>query len=554
MKRRLIVCIAVVMLALMHGVCTYAAVIDSGKCGDNVTWSLDDNGLLTISGTGDMYDYDRNNCAPWYKERSDIDRVSISDGVTRIGNSAFYWYYRLQNINIPNSVIEIGAGAFEDCSSLTSIEIPANVSTIEDDTFSGCSSLTSINIPNSVTEIGSYAFSGCSGLTSIEIPAKVYNIGEYAFSDCSSLTNITGVGRVNEIKKGTFKGCRNLTSVYLPSFVGSIGDMAFARCSNLSKIVCEAAEPPTCGSNAFYGVNRTTCQLEVIEQSIDKYKAADQWKDFVNIAATTVRKCGDNIVWTLEDGNLSISGTGEMYNYYEPYKYTNTCPWGNLIKTVTISDGVTTIGSDAFYGCSSLMSVVIPSSMIEIGDRAFSNCSSLTSIEIPNSVTVIDEYTFYGCSSLTSIEIPNSVTVIYGYTFYGCSSLAEIKCEAVEPPSCNGSNVFGDGFYYGVNKTDCKLYVPEESIEKYRAANQWKDFANIIGLSGVDDVAADSEVAVNVTGNTLVVDGADAGEMLEVYSAAGAAVYRGSATTIALPGAGIYIVKIAGKVLKLAAN
>ncbi len=662
MKQRLIVCIAAVMLALMHGVCTYAAIIDSGKCGDNVMWKLDDKGLLAISGTGDMYDYDYiDNLAPWYGKRYDITVVSISEGVSRIGDYAFRGFYLSTSVDIPNSVIEIGSYAFSGCSSLTSIEIPdavieigssafsgcssltsieipdavtriadsvfsgcsslasikipdamtsignqafsgcsslanieipAKVSYIGESAFSGCSSLTNIKIPDAVTRIGSYAFfgcssltsieipdavtriadsvfsgcsslasikipdamtsignqafsgcsslanieipakvsyigesafSGCSSLTNIEIPANVYSIGEYAFSNCSSLTNIAGVGIAKEIKEGTFKGCRNLTSVYLPSFVGSIGDMAFARCSNLSKVVCEAVEPPTCGSNAFYGVNRTTCQLEVIEQSIDKYKAADQWKDFVNIAATTVRKCGDNIVWMLEDGNLFISGTGEMYDYYEPY--TNTYLWGNLIKTVTISDGVTNIGGSAFYQCIDLISIEIPSSVIEIGF-----------------------YAFGGCGSLASVTIPSSVTTIGKCAFRFCSSLVEIKCEAIEPPSC-------DEFVFDfVNTTDCKLYVPEESIEKYRTADQWKDFANIIGLAGVDDVANDSEVTVNVTGNMLVVDGADAGEMLEVYSAAGAAVYRGPATSIALPGAGIYIVKIAGKVLKLAAN
>ena len=140
------------------------------------------------------------------------------------------------------------------------------------------------------------------------------------------------------------------------------------------------------------------------------------------------------------------------------------------------------------------------------------------------------------------------MTEIGEYAFSNCRSLAEIKYEAVEPPSCE------EDAFLRVNTTDCKLYVPEESIDKYRAADQWKDFANIIGLADVDDVANDSEVAVNVTGNMLVVEGADAGEMLEVYNTAGAAVYCGPATSIVLPGTGIYIVKIAGKVLKLAAN
>lgn len=163
-------------------------------------------------------------------------------------------------------------------------------------------------------------------------------------------------------------------------------------------------------------------------------------------------------------------------------------------------------------------------------------------------MTTIGTFAFSGCSSLTSIEIPNSVSTIGDAAFSDCVGLAGIKCQTIEPPIC-----IEDPFVR-VDKTTCKLYVPEESIEKYRTADVWKDFSNIIGFAGIDDVVGDSEVDVSVTGNTLVVEGADAGEMLEVYNAAGATVYCGPATTVSLPGTGIYIVKIAGKVLKLAAN
>ena len=138
--------------------------------------------------------------------------------------------------------------------------------------------------------------------------------------------------------------------------------------------------------------------------------------------------CGDNLTWTLEDGTLTISGTGKMKNYY-PSNNDTTAPWGencSLIKSVVISDGVTSIGYGAFYNCSSLTSVTIPDSVTSIGYSAFENCSSLTSVTIGNSVTSIGWYVFSGCSSLTSVTIGNSVTSIGERAFYNCSSLTSV--------------------------------------------------------------------------------------------------------------------------------
>ena len=134
--------------------------------------------------------------------------------------------------------------------------------------------------------------------------------------------------------------------------------------------------------------------------------------------------CGKNLTWTLEDGVLTISGTGEMEDYYA-----TTAPWGencSLIKSVVISDGVTSIGYGAFSGCSSLTSVTIPDSVTSIRYDAFSGCSSLTSVTIPDSVTSIRSCAFKGCSSLTSVTIPDSVTSIDNSAFYGCSSLTSV--------------------------------------------------------------------------------------------------------------------------------
>ena len=142
--------------------------------------------------------------------------------------------------------------------------------------------------------------------------------------------------------------------------------------------------------------------------------------------------CGDNLTWTLQDGVLTISGTGNMKNYSMQKvndKYITTAPWGeyyDTIKSVVIEAGVTSIGDYAFYKCSSLASVTIPDSVTSIGSSAFSFCSSLASVTIPDSVTTIGDWAFYNCSSLTSVTISDSVTSIGSSVFYNCSSLASV--------------------------------------------------------------------------------------------------------------------------------
>ena len=220
-----------------------AAEATSGTCGDNLTWNLDENGTLTISGSGKMKDYRYSplsayydNPAPWYSQRDSIKNVFISHGVTQIGDHAFYSCSSLTSINIPSSVTSIVDYAFSGCSSLTSINIPSSVTSIGYYAFSGCSSLASINIPSSVTSIGRYAFSRCSSLTSIIIPSSVTSIEPGTFYGCSSLTSISIPNSVTSIGGEAFKGCSSLASINIPSSVTSIGDYAFYRCSSLTSI------------------------------------------------------------------------------------------------------------------------------------------------------------------------------------------------------------------------------------------------------------------------------------------------------------------------------
>ena len=277
--------IALCMLFGFAIVPTYAAT--SGTCGDNLTWTLDDNGTLTISGSGAMANYSEESFVPW-RGRS-VKTVVIESSVTSIGDRAFYKCSSLESITIPDSVTSIERYAFAGCSSLTSITIPAGVTTIgykafyntayyNDDSkwengvlyinnhiiaaktdvtsitikpetrtiavavFRGCSDLKSITIPNSVAIIGDYAFYECSSLTSITIPNSVAIIGDSAFYKCSSLISITIPDSVTSIERYAFAGCSSLTSITIPDSVTTIGAVAFGDCSSLTDVYYSGTE------------------------------------------------------------------------------------------------------------------------------------------------------------------------------------------------------------------------------------------------------------------------------------------------------------------------
>lgn len=218
-----------VLLALLAAVCgllTFSAAAESaaasGICGENLTWTLDAAGTLTVSGTGAMKDFGYKG-APWYQSRDSIQAVVVESGVTTIGERAFNDCSSLTSITIPAGVTTIGGSAFDNCSSLSSITIPEGVTAIGEDAFSGCSSLISIMLPQGLTAIGDRAFSSCRSLSSIKLPAGVTTIGSAAFSWCSSLSSITLPESVTAIGKYAFDWCGSLKDV-------SITDLA-AWCS-----------------------------------------------------------------------------------------------------------------------------------------------------------------------------------------------------------------------------------------------------------------------------------------------------------------------------------
>lgn len=251
--------------------------IATGKCGDNLTWSLSDDGTLTISGTGDMYNYNDvapYNISPWYHDLTSsnsggysgvsIKNVTIREGVTSIGNNAFVGCGKISNIEFPDSLTSIGKSAFNPSPALnevtlpknlvnlgasafssgnfSSIEIPEGVTSIQQYTFSGCKKLASIQLPKSLISIEDGAFNHCESLTSIHIPQKVTDIKKYAFWYCSSLTNLELPSGISKINEGTFDSCAALSSISIPKSVTSIEDSAFYGCASLTDVYFEGTQ------------------------------------------------------------------------------------------------------------------------------------------------------------------------------------------------------------------------------------------------------------------------------------------------------------------------
>lgn len=231
-----------------------------GKCGDNLQWSLSSDGVLTIDGTGKMFDYNSvppYNISPWY-HNTNITTLIVKEGVTSIGDYAFLGCYKISNISFPNSLTSIGYSAFDPCSGLTeitlpenliylggysltsgnfsSISIPIGITSIEKYTFANCKKLKSVSLPDTLTSIGEGTFNQCTSLDSFNIPKNVVDIGRYAFWNCTSLKHIEIPSGIPQINEGTFDNCSSLKSISIPSSVVSIGESAFYGCNSLEDV------------------------------------------------------------------------------------------------------------------------------------------------------------------------------------------------------------------------------------------------------------------------------------------------------------------------------
>lgn len=363
------------------------------------------------------------------KTYTSFDEFQYFTGVTSIPDDCFRDWTKLTSIILPPNITSIGKSAFYDCPNLISVNIPNKVKSIGQYAFSGCSELPSITIPNSVTVLGDCAFLDCSSLSSIIIPESLSSIGVCVFASCSSLTSVYIPESVTTIGRQAFCNCYSLTSINIPDSVIRIEEQAFANCT---------------GFTSFY-----------IPESV------------TYIGDCPLSGCNNLSTIVVDPDNLSYDSRN---NCNAIIQKSNNLLISGCAKTI-IPEDIRSIGREAFFDCTGLTSISLPNSVTWIAYMAFGNCSGLLSISLPNSVTGIDQYAFTNCSSLNSFIIPESVTSIGRNAFQDCNSLTEITCLRESPPT-GGSRMFYN--------TDCPIYVPSKSIEAYKTAQYWRDYADRI--------------------------------------------------------------------------
>lgn len=229
--------LAAVLLVLLLLMCavSVAHAAEAGDCGDSLTWSLD-AGTLTISGSGEMWDFTEPDMAPWYPYREEILRISLPDGLTSIGNIAFFDCGNLTHVVLPDTVVRIGNYAFMECTDLALLDLGSGVRHIGEAAFSDCYALRALDLPNGLQTIGMKSFYRCESITSLVVPDSVTSIGISAFGYCKDLITADVRANVTEIPEFLFYGCEKLASVTLPRQVNKVNDFSFRGCDQLNTV------------------------------------------------------------------------------------------------------------------------------------------------------------------------------------------------------------------------------------------------------------------------------------------------------------------------------
>ena len=441
---------------------------------DNLTWTLDADGTLTISGTGAMKDYDNgDNPSPVYNN-SDVKKIVIEDGVTSIGVAAFYNCSNLTSITIPDSVIGIGAYAFSGCEGLTSITIPDSVTSIGNSAFSYCISLTSITIPKSVTSIELAAFYNCSSLTSITIPDSVTSIGRSAFYKCSSLTSITIPDSVTSIGETVFGDCSSLKTISLSckstlkksNFGGQAnlvsashtlkkteakdatctedGNKEYWTCEHCGKyFLSDDTNPETAKavelSETVIPASHKLTKVEAKDATCTEDGNKEYWtcehcgkyflSDDTNPETAKAVEQSETILPAIQHKNAELRNASEPTETAPGYSGDRYCPDCDKV----VEKGYTYWNEDNLtwkLDADGTLTISGTGAMKDYNDDdnpspVYQN-SNVKKVVIEKGVTSIGNYAFSGCLGLKSITIPDGITSIGNHAFDSCINLRSI--------------------------------------------------------------------------------------------------------------------------------
>ena len=350
---------SVILLALfLLGSLPFAAsaeIVGSGECGadgNNVVWTLDGEGTLTLTGSGRMNNYSWNEAPPY--RSLPVKALKVEEGVTSLGDYAFYNCTSLAEVSLPESLTSVGGYAFCGCAEIPGLVLPEAVTAIGGGAFYGCEALAEINLPAGVTSVESYAFCGCASLPSVVLPEATVSIGGAAFSGCASLRELELPQGVETIGNSAFYGCKSLKEIVLPDSVSSVGKRAFSDCTALRV--------------AVFGSGLTA------------------------IAEEMFTGCKSLTELTLPEGIASV-GKGAF----------SGCAG---LTSVAFPKKLSVIEDDAFSGCVGLTSLSLPAGLTSVGASAFAQCAGLGELTLPSTLTEVGAAAFDGCLRLTGVVVP----------------------------------------------------------------------------------------------------------------------------------------------------
>ena len=414
-----------------------------------------------------------------------IKSITIPNSVKTVGDRAFYYCGSSNSVTIPNSVETIGNEAFLGCSGVKTLtwnavhcnsmgDLPtANVETatigneveLLPDNFVRESKITTITIPNTVTAIGNSAFEQCRALNDITIGNSVTSIGESAFCCCTSLTSVTIPNSVTSIGNYAFNWCSGLTSITIPNSVTSIGNGAFSNCSGLTSVTIPNSVT-SIGGSAFYDCSG----LQTVN-----------WN---------VKTCAD---FTEDNRPFKKITTGiATFNFGNEVEHIPAflCDGLSGLTSITFPRSVSSIGNNAFRGCTGLTSINISdlaawcnilcsgyyANPLYFAHHLFLNGSEVKNLIIPNSVTTISDYAFVGCTNLTSVTLPKNLNSIGNYAFKECWNIKYVSSKPISPPTITGSMVF---------QSKPLILIPNGTMMAYKNANDWKNYNLRYSLTNV---------------------------------------------------------------------
>lgn len=554
---------------IVEGFFTQEGIVSHTYDADNDRYILvfDDNG------TGEM--------PPYFNSCVNVVSVRLPGNLDAIGERAFYNCTALKTIEFSPRLNHLGDGAFMYCDALEEVVLPDNAMTFGKYVFSGCSKLTSINIPAGTKQIGDNMFSNCRVLKNLTLPASVELIGEYAFSGtgftsfvipdsvtavwrgvfngCQNLEEVTWSKGYEYVSSYAFYGCKKLTTVHLHDNIEDIGDYTFYGCGKLTSIewpenlqyigeyafvysgIKEAVLPEGFrgfGDNAFAdsGLKKLVLPSTVTEIGTFNLFANCTKLEDVTLPSMLTKITSSGVFsgctslkhidlpeelsvlgyWTFQNSGLESFTLPKNINVVVESLLAG-CE--NLTE-VNLHEGITLIQGGAFYGCSSLESILLPSTLTELKDNAFTN-TALKEISIPESVTEMGAGTFSGCRSLKKVNVPSGVTAIKRYLFSECTALEELTLpesiksigysafnstnlkdftlpstvEAIEaeafyrsalekltvlaatPPHTPGADISSN---FLPRRIDFEIRVPSGSVDAYKEAEGWSNYADII--------------------------------------------------------------------------